>query len=253
VLINRFGGTLTNDISATLTNEVGGELSNAGTLTNEGDLTNAGTFNIRAGSQVTGVGTITQSAGALTVNGDMTQSTVNINGGTLAGNGTITSTVTVNSATLSAGATPLATGTLNIIGDLGVLGASTLMFELAGPSSYDMIDVFGIATIADGTIFDVVFLDGYAPTGGSIFDLLIADSFVADLSTFTFDFADAAGVSWTTSLFTFEDSNQSIRLTASAPPVSAVPLPATLPLMLAGVACLGWVSRRRKRLISTDG
>jgi hypothetical protein len=43
------------------------------------------------------------------------------------------------------------------------------------------------------------------------------------------------------------EPNQSIRFTASAPPVSAVPLPATLPLMLAGVAGLGWVSRRRKR------
>jgi hypothetical protein len=173
-LINRLGGTLTNDINVTLTNEVDGVLSNAGTLNNEGDLTNAGvltnagSFNIRAGSQVTGVGTITQSAGTLTANGDMMQSAVNINGGTLAENGTITIPVTVNSATVSAGATLLATGMLNIIRDLGVLGASTLAFELAGPSAYDMIDVFGIATIADGAIFDVVFLNGYAPTGASI-------------------------------------------------------------------------------------
>ena len=124
---------------------------------------------------------------------------------------------------------------------------SILLFELGGSSLFDSIDVVGTTTIANGSIFDIDFLGGYTASTGSFFDLLVADTILGDLSKFVFDFSDASGVSWNSSIFSLSNNRQALRLTASTLVPSTIPLPASLPLMLAGLAGLGWVARRRTR------
>ncbi len=94
---------------------------------------------------------------------------VNLQGGTLTGSGTVNGEV-VNAATLGPG-TP--TGTLAINGAYTQTSAGTLNVNLAGPTAgtlYDQVNVSGVAAL-DGTL-NVTRLNGYLANRGDTFQVL---------------------------------------------------------------------------------
>jgi uncharacterized protein with beta-barrel porin domain len=107
--------------------------------------------------------------GSLAVNGTLSgASLLNNATGTLTGSGTILGTFT-NSGTVNPGNSP---GTLTIVGDYTQTASGTLTVEIASPTSYDIINVTGAASL-NGTLQPVL-LNGYRPTGNQVFPFLTA-------------------------------------------------------------------------------
>lgn len=214
------GGTINyTSTGNTLTILNGGSVANAGLFDVQSDtavlsgaggpntFVNSGTFRKSVATGVTSFGPVftnsnvvdlttgtvdfdggfTQSAGATTLNGgDMGGSLVTLNGGTLAGNGTVGADV-INGATIQPGNSP---GAITIGGDYTQLSAGTLDIELLGTTpatQYDQLNVTGTATL-DGAL-DVALIGGYIPSGGETYDVLTfasksADFAVKNLPTF---------------------------------------------------------------------
>ena len=229
-------GTMTNNNSMTINS--GGTMTNSGTMTNNGSIfnfgsmTNSGTFkNLYSYTSIGGSGTYIQSAGLTKVNGTMNQGTIDIQGGTLNGTGTITATV-INEApgTVQAGDAP---GTLTIFGNFTSSG--TLLFEIDGTAkgTYSVLDILGKATFTGGTIvFD--FINGYIPSPGNSWDLLFYKSIVGGNTLGFTEIGLGPGLG-----YQFNPANGSLS-------VSSAPLPATLPLLGTGVLGLLGIMRRRK-------
>jgi hypothetical protein len=151
-------GTLTNAPSGTVTNHgrfdnrASGSFDNAGTFRNEATFTNAGTL-VSTG-RIQGSGFFTQTAGATTVQGELSQGAIRIEGGTLAGSGHVTS----DSFRLGAGAV-LSPG--EEPGDIGSFVIDATIDELFGSLDLD-IDSLGSfdALGASGNVW----FDGFGST-----------------------------------------------------------------------------------------
>lgn len=104
-------------------------------------------------------------------------------------------------------------------------------------------------TLAAGTIFDIDFASDFLASDGDFFDVVIGGTFdFSDLSVDTFDFSDALGIDWGTSIATVGNGQKSVRLSASVV-VGPVLLPASAFLLLGGLAGLFSMARiRRKRV-----
>jgi uncharacterized repeat protein (TIGR01451 family) len=184
----------------TLTN--GATLANAGTFDIQDDapvnagpgtnaFTNSGTFQKTAGAGTTNFavpfttsnavnlasgtvsfsGGFTQSAGTTTLNAGNFASplAININGGTLKGNGSITGNVS-NAANVSPGLSP---GGLTITGNYTQSPAGILNIELAGTTAvtnYDQLNVSGTATL--NGMLNATLIGGFVPANNDIFDVL---------------------------------------------------------------------------------
>ncbi len=152
------------------------------------------------------------------------------NGGTLNGNGTITGGVFVASGgTIAPGLSP---GALNIDGDLVLQTGSKLLVEIAGstPGQFDLINVTG--TLVAGGTLEIQLINGFVPKEGDNFAFLLATNFVG-----TFDQIIAP---------TF-DNGKTLHLDFGPNGVSAavaVPTPAAIYLLLAGLGFLGLKRRR---------
>lgn len=258
-LINEFGAEIA-QLAGTLNNRSGATFNNAGVfrseiaagLVNDGQINNSGTFTIDVDTSVTGGGTYTQTGGALTVNGTMTQASLAFNGGTIGGNGTITGAVTVSNGVIAPGNTP---GVTSIVGSLDVTDITTIEFELGGTAvgdgttGYDRVDVTGMAIIGSDTVFDIEYYGGFTAVAGDAFDLLVAEfiDFAGSLANFILPVT--SGLSWATSIEDVDGGREALRLTALltpvAPPPSPVPLPASLPLLMVGILAMGALRRSR--------
>jgi hypothetical protein len=179
------GGTLNNsgllNNSGTLLSGLhlnnSGNLNNSGTLqsgpamsiNNSGTVNNSGAFTLNFGNTVTGTGTYIQTAGQTVNNGNISQSSIRIEGGSLSGTGTITGNLTIGSgASVNPGNSP---GTLTVNGDVTSDGA--LVFEIAGLDSglYDMLNINGNANFTGGHI-TVNFINGFHAAAGNHWDFL---------------------------------------------------------------------------------
>jgi len=260
-LYNQAGGTLIND--GTLTNSASvynyGSLANSGTLTsnqtffNDGTIENSGDVTVGAYGILygNGTGSFIQTAGSLTVDGQMFQGPLTIAGGTLGGSGLIGGDVTVDGGTVGPGNSP---GLLYLFGDIDLLAGSTFAAELGGlafGTGYDRLDVYGTAALAAGTMFDIDFFGAFTAGLGDTFDVLVADDIQAALlSTMLFDFTGAAlgsGLAWDFGIVDFGGGRDALRLSVVEGAIAAVPAPgATLlfGLGLAGLACARRVRRR---------
>jgi hypothetical protein len=172
--------------------------------------------------------------------------------------GTATADVTVDGGSLSAGNSP---GALNIMGNLDLgIGSKTLV-ELGGllaGINYDQIDVEdnlstgateGIATLDDGTIFDVDLFGGFTASLGDMFDVLIADTIsVSDINNVLFDFSDAtlgSGLVWNYSIVD-DGGHDTLRLEVAADSDPTVPEPSSM--LLFGFGMFGlWRIRRQSK------
>jgi hypothetical protein len=250
----RNSGTLTNQANATITNTGDYEnratktTNNAGTMNNEGlfdnrinstlnntgTINNSGSFNADAGSTINGTGSYIQTAGSTTIHGAMTQKTISINGGSLAGTGIINADVFMNgtgSDNVASLISDNATGTLAINGNYsqGEFGAMVIDFSTSGS---DMLNISGTADLAGLLSFNFIGDELQAGT----FSFLTFASLIG-----SFDNIYLPGFSGFDFEVIFGDTFANLVVTQA---ISEVPVPAAI--FLFAPALLGLMGLRRK-------
>jgi hypothetical protein len=167
---------LSNESGSTINNLAGGTFHADQVVNSSGQINNAGTFHISAMGAIgdTGGGTYTQTNGSTTVNGQLDASIIDIQAGLLAGTGMLDGTVTIGLDASIGPGNPVgpgnSVGTMTILVDLDLSG--TLAIELAGPETFDVLDVGGIANL--GGDLNVSILDGYTSMAGDTMGILTA-------------------------------------------------------------------------------
>jgi autotransporter-associated beta strand protein len=212
-------------VNTTTTTDFAGNISGNGSLVKQG----TGKLTLSGTNSYTGATFV--NAGILSVNGSLAGPMTVNNGGTLQGSGSIAGLLTLaNGGTLSPGNSP---GVLSV-GSLLLNPGSQTLIELAGTTRGSLYD----AVLASGNInFDgtlsVSLFGGYAPDGGSTFDI--------------FDFGTDNGVFATLNLPTLStglswDTSQLY----STGVIAVVPEPGTQVLLACGSMCAVGLIRRRK-------
>ncbi len=138
---------------------------------------------------------------------------------------------------LAPGSSP---GVATVSGDYTQGAAATLAIELGGlfaGSEYDQLIVGGIATL--GGTLDVVAYDLgsglFSPQINDVFDILIAETIIGQFDLLDL-FAPGTGLHWELEYLLSDSSDDILRLRVAA---NAVPLPASLWLMMSGMFGLG--------------
>lgn len=196
-----------------------------------------------------------QNSGTLRILGGQLVSSeaININGGSLSGYGNIEGDVNVGSS----GTVALDFGLFNIDGDFAIAGIfdldvrgslvegmpqdETLVNSSSNIIDYEQLNVFGTATIADGATINLNFDSDYIPLSGDFFDILTADSIVANLDQIVFD---TSIFEYSTEILTLNDPGFGTRQTLRFTVLNAVPEPSGVAFLLSVVLC-GVLKRRR--------
>ena len=178
-----FGGT--NLLAGFNNNATGGNFSliNGATLTTTGgNFVNTGLFSVASNSIFTVGGSsfnFTQTAGSTVVNGTLTSSslgTLNLDGGTLSGGGTLGYNV-VDAGTLDPGASASKTGRLTVADAYTQSAAGSLNISIGGTTAgttYDQLKVTQGATL--GGTLNVTLANGFTPSVGQNFVIVSAAS-----------------------------------------------------------------------------
>jgi len=233
-----------------------------------GELTLAGVFEFDT------VTVTKQGAGTLKVNGlpGTGSGTLEVTEGILGGLGTVNGDVNATAGIVAPGDD---VGELDIAGDFALAAAATLQIDINGPSTFDLLDVVGTASL--GGSLDVVLGGGYQPALGTQFLVVNAGTLVdtgltltgPNASLFDVEFAgntlvleavgstdpNGDGLVDGADFLILQRDNPSLidewALDYGGPPsaglaVAAVPEPGTLSLVLSGVLA-GLVRRKARR------
>jgi len=238
-------GTINNGSGATFTNSQ--LFSNSGTFNNNGLFTNSGQVTITSTGVFNTSTNYTQTAGSTQVNGTLATTNgamIDIQGGTLSGNGTINSNL-VMSGTLIAG-TPGNPLQLNINGDYTQTGSGTFIVGVSSTGN-GMLNVSGAVVLDPGALLDIQLADGFDPQNGTSYFIL---DYGSETGTFTIGdpFFNNGTQQWVISSYAGGDGNN-IVLTAEAAGPTATPEPSTI--LLLGAGLLGMLGYAGKRTTST--
>ena len=230
-----WGDTLVNSFGATLTNS--GKVSNSSnsTLNNSGTLTNSGTMKNDRGATFNGTGTYTQTDGITITNGTMSQTDIDIQGGSMSGTGKINGEVNIASgATVHPGNS---LGTLTINGTFSSSG--TLLIDIWGldEGKYSVLKINGAALFDGGNIeFD---FRNYIPSMGDSFDFLFADTIIGwETLSYT---AEGLGTEFSFEIESFLGGEKLVCTESPALPPGAAPIPGSVLLLGGGfLGLMGW-------------
>jgi hypothetical protein len=180
-LVNN-GTILANAVNGLAINGAG--FTNSGTVqTNSGStlsvatgnslMTNAGNVIVNNGGTMTVTGNYTQSAGGTQVDGAFTATAVNINAGTLSGNGGTVTGPTSLAGLLRPGDTPTTAGVLSISGAYSQAAAGAYNVAVGGLSAGSQFGQVNIASAAtlNGTL-SASLINGFSPVAGNSFTIL---------------------------------------------------------------------------------
>jgi len=223
--------------------------NNSGTYNKQGNsittfdmaMNNTGQVNVDNGTLQVRLADYVQTSGQTRVNSVLAMSglnnTVELQGGTLTGTGTIRGLVNNTGGIVAPGQN---TGVLTIENDYNQANAGTLAIEIAGLLSgteFDVLNITGNAML-DGTL-NVSLLNSYMPSLGDSFDVLFAEDISGEFMFFNLAALDQ-GLRWDVLYMTDPLAVDFVRLT-----VSAVPIPGAV--WLFGSALVGLISIGRRR------
>ena len=182
-----------------------------------------------AGNNLTKTGT-----GEMAIRNDLVTGggTINIQEGTVSGNGTVGGNVNNQGGTISPGNSP---GVIAVEGDFAQGEQGTLHMELAGNvagSQYDQFIVAGEASLA-GTL-EVSLLDGFEPQAGDTFDILQFGALSGDFGRILLPSLGGA-LAWDESALLINGS------------LSVVPEPSVWVILLAGLVSCSFSAARSRR------
>jgi hypothetical protein len=206
------------------------------------DFSNAGTLNIGANSSFTVGGShdFNQSGGLTylqTASSDLAAHTININGGTLQGFGTVTGNL-VNGGIVHPGDGP---GILSVTGNFSQTSSGVLEIQIGGPNAgnpgYSQLNINGTAAL--GGTLDVSLFNGFTPYNGETFTFLTSAGLNSSV------FAEYNGLQEGNVTFTVAYGAGDVILDAFVG--SSVPEPGSLVMFGIGMAGLGaYVAYRRR-------
>ena len=206
------------------------------------DFHNAGTMNIGATSTFTvgGGHDYTQSGGLTYLQAgtsDLIAHTININGGTLQGFGTVTGDL-VNGGIVHPGDGP---GILSVTGNYTQTSSGILDIQIGGPKpgnpGFAQLNITGTAAL--GGTLDVSLFNGFTPYNGETFTILTSAGLNSSV------FAAFNGLQEGNVTFTVAYTPGDVILDAIVP--QSVPEPVSLVMLGIGIAGLGaYVVRRRR-------
>ncbi len=222
------------------TNTGGFTIKNGRDFDTKGALANSGYVGVKNGSTLSVKGNYTQSAGSTQLEDGTIRTTdaaydVLIDGGVLAGNGTIESDV-FSSGEVSPGLSP---GTLYINGNYTQQSSGLLTIELATLTDFDKLNITGDANLA-GTL-SVKMLNTLTVSAGDQFIFLMCSTGTRNGK---FDFVNGLSAG-PLSVFDVQYDNTYVKLVALTD-YSAVPEPSSLVVLFGGVSGLVVFVRRRR-------
>jgi len=247
----------------------------AGAISGAGSLTKSGVGNLVLSGSNSYTGPTSISAGRLSVNGSLASSAVTVSGGTLGGTGTLAGTVAVQAG-----------GRVSPGNSIGVLTQGDTTFDVGAIFKYevdssdldalanaaDLLVVNGALNIAAGTLLE--FSDLAAQAQGFVQDTTVfaminytgnwdgglftynsqtltnGSRFMAGSQLWEIDYAyvyNTATPGSTVRPLNFQGSHLPATGTQTFVAVTAVPEPSTYAMALAGLACGGYVVRRRRK------
>jgi hypothetical protein len=173
------GGVGTTYVGVTFNNTGAGTFDvQSGTVNEDSSngLTNAGTLTVEANSTLDTYGNYVETAGTTTVKGTGTlvnsSGAVTLQGGTLAGSGTISGNVSNTGGTVSPGGTAAA-GALTVTGNFTQGSGGTTSIEIGGTTAgtqFDQLLISGTSTL-DGAL-NLSFLSSFVPTNSNTFKVM---------------------------------------------------------------------------------
>ena len=185
-----------NDDAAITTNGTGRTVIN-GNLTEAGGaraLSKAGpgTLELTAGSNHTFSGGSTVTDGQLILNGDLTTSTLDVQGGELLGDGTVTGNLLISTGAKHRIGNSI--GTRNVVGNYTLANGATEEIEVDGNDA-DKLVATGSITLENGSTIDVVKIGSGVVTDGETFTIYDAGTTLTDNGVSVTD--SSAFLNWT--------------------------------------------------------
>jgi len=235
-MVLRSGGAMTNATNALVINSSGATLNIEGGVSSEGRVLNqGGEIEVADSGSITGAGSYVQEDGLTIVDGVMDLSDIEFQDGGLKGSGSLVSDnpiVIADNVEVDPGGS---VGTLTFESDVTFDG--TLNIEIESTTSFDIVDVIGTVTFGAGSeiVFDLV---GYTPLAGDTFEFLTALS----VGGFENVLVSMPGIDPSLTYSVTVDGEFDLLLQ-----YSNVPIPPSLPLLIAPVAALGLLRRTRLR------
>jgi hypothetical protein len=246
---NGFNITVAQALTSGTTNDGGLTKQGTGTLSLTGVNTYTGATAIKSGSLALGASSnisntlVLGGVGGLTGTLDVTLKGLGANYAqtNISGNGTILTNA--GTVTASGLVTPgFSAGLLTVTGNFTLAGTASTQMEIAGNggvagTDFDYIDVSGV--LAYGGALTISGYNGYDLTQTGTYDLFGFTSNSGDFTSVTVNSISLtkSGEIWSSSQFTFDESNGAFT-------VNAVPEPSTYALLVGGLGMLGLLRRK---------